>query len=98
MSEKPPRETRDDSPNKPPEEWDSEDFEERRRLALRARPDHPDQQADWLRARKDLLWAYRYGYGTEPDERCYFELLKQMTELEEASQTWAKWQLALAYK
>ena len=96
MSEKPPRETRHDSPIKPPEEWDSADFDERRRLALRPRPQDPNQRTDWLRARMDLVWAYRYGYGTEPDTPRYFELLKQMAELDEGSQAGAKWHLALA--
>ena len=51
-----------------------------------------------LRAKMELVWAYRYGYGTEPDSRRYFELLAQVAELEKGSEIGAKYHLAFAFK
>ena len=45
-----------------------------------------------------LVWAYRYGYGTEPDSRCHFEILAQLAELESEAGLGAKWLLARAFK
>ena len=45
-----------------------------------------------------LVWAYRAGYGTEPDSRRHFEILTQLAKLESEAELGAKWLLAQAYK
>ena len=45
-----------------------------------------------------LVWAYRSGYGTEPDSRRHFEILTQVAELEVGAELGAKWLLAQAFK
>ena len=82
----------------PPEDWTPEDFEKCRRRALRARPADSNKMQDWLRAKMDLVWAYRNGYGTEPDTHRYFELLAQVAELEVGSEMGARYHLAFAFK
>ena len=81
-----------------PEQWLPEDFDNCRRRALRGQPEDPEEKREWLRAKMDLVWAYRYGYGTEPDSRRYFELLAQVAELEKGSEIGAKYHLAFAFK
>ncbi len=81
-----------------PENWTPENFEDCRRKALRAQPDDAKEQEDWLRAKMDLVWAYRNGYGTEPDSHRYFELLAQVAELEVGSEIGARYHLAFAFK
>ena len=81
-----------------PEEWIPEDFENCRRRALRGEPRDPEEKREWLRAKMELVWAYRHGYGTEPDSRRYFELLAQVAKLEKGSETGAKYHLAFAFK
>ena len=86
-----------DAPSRP-ENWTPEDFENCRRRALRGQPDDAKEQKDWLRAKMDLVWAYRNGYGTEPDTHRYFELLAQVAELEVGSEIGARYHLAFAFR
>ena len=78
--------------------WGPQEFLKCRQRALRARPSSTAEQEKWLREKMDLVWAYRFGYGTEPNRYRYFELLEQVAELEEGSAIGAKWHLALAHK
>ena len=45
-----------------------------------------------------LVWAYRSGYGTEPDSGRHFAILAQLAELESGAELGAKWLLARAFK
>ena len=82
----------------PIEDWGPEEFEECRSLAIRGRPEGTDEQRRWLRAKMHLVWAYRSGYGTEPDSQRHFEILVQLAELDSEAELGAKWLLAQAYK
>lgn len=90
-----------------PEEWNLERFERGRQEALKPQPSSSTELKKWLKSRKNLITAYRFGYGTEPDQRRYFELLKQVAELQErrahgpeseSLNTDAMWELAYAYR
>ena len=81
-----------------PEQWIPEHFDNCRQKALRGEPKDPKEKREWLRSEMELVWAYRYGYGTEPDSRRYFELIAQVAELEKGSETGAKYHLAFAFK
>ena len=80
------------------EEWGPEEFNECRATAIRARPEEASKRRRWLRAKMHLVWAYRLGYGTEPDSRRHFEVLTQVAELDAGAELGAKWLLARAYK
>ena len=82
----------------PIEEWGPTEFNECRAFAIRGRPREDVEQQRWLKAKKHLIWAYRYGYGTEPDSQRYFALLAQLAELESGVDLGAKWLLAQAFK
>ena len=90
-----------DLPSDPPENWDSEKFEAIRKVALSPKPSEPEELAEWLRRVKDLIEAYRSGYGTEPDPWRYIELLKRVAEVQEENPklgTSSLSELAYAYK
>ena len=92
------KEDSSNSDQRPPEHWSPEDFANCRQRALSGQPSGTKKREEWLRARMDLVWAYQYGYGTEPDSRRYFELLRQVAELEQGSEIGAKHHLAFAFR
>ena len=90
-----------------PEKWDSELFNYWRREALKPRRQGQAELRNWLKKRQNLLAAYLNGYGTEPDPRRYFEMLKHVAQLQfdEFARTQSSefgtdymWELASAYK
>ena len=90
-----------------PQDWDSDDFGKCRYEALKPQPASTTKLEKWLLDRKNLIAAYRDGYGTEPDHRRYLELLLQLAEFQEKKAdpngispmgTDAIWELAIAYK
>ncbi len=80
------------------EDWGPKEFQECRSVAIERRPEKPRDLSNWLRAKMHLVWAYREGYGTEPDSRRHFEILAQVAELDEGAELGAKWLLARAHK
>lgn len=80
------------------EKWGPEEFQACRIDALQPRPDSNAARSRWLRAKMHLVWAYREGYGTEPNARRHFEILMQVAELEKGAELGAKLLLAHAYK
>ena len=80
------------------EKWGPDEFNECRAFAISGRPACTDEAQRWLRAKMHLVWAYRSGYGTEPDSRRYFDILAQLAELESADKLGVKWLLAQAFK
>lgn len=82
----------------PIEKWGPDEFDECRAFAIRGRPEEAEDQRRWLRAKMHLVWAYRSGYGTEPDSGRYFAILAQLAELESGAELGAKWLLAQAFK
>ena len=82
----------------PLEKWGPKEFNECRDIATQARPEGDAERRRWLRAKMHLVWAYRSGYGTEPDSRRHFEILLQVAELDAGAELGAKWLLARAFK
>ena len=86
-----------------PESWGPEQFEANRKDALGPMPESPEKLEGWLGKVKNLIEAYRSGYGTEPDPWRYFELLKRAAAIQEENPkqglgTGSLAELAYAYK